>query len=79
VTLQLNCGQIPATEWLRSIGSQPDTESTIVMLRASWCINDMTAENIAKTIFPMVCSEDQKWLLVTMPDGWHWKVEDESE
>lgn len=80
MTLQLNCGQIPATEWLRSIGSQPDTESTIVMLRTSWCINDITAEYIAKTIFPVVSSENQKWLLVTMPDGWHWQVEEiESE
>lgn len=76
--LGLQCGQVPPDEWLRSIGSQRDTESAIVMLRTNWCINDITAEYIAKTIFPIAIGEAE--LVVTMPDGWHWQVEEtESE
>jgi hypothetical protein len=48
------------------------------MLRTTWGINDMTAENIAKTIFPIAIGDRE--LVVTMPDGWHWEVEEtESE
>ena len=78
MTLGLQCGQVPPSEWLRDIGSQPDLESTITMLRITWGINDMTAENIAKTIFPVAIGDRE--LAVTMPDGWHWEVEEtESE
>jgi hypothetical protein len=78
MTLGLQCGQVPPSEWLRDIGSQRDLESTIVMLRTTWGINDMTAENIAKTIFPIAIGDRE--LVVTMPDGWHWEVEEtESE
>lgn len=78
MTLGLQCGQVPPSEWLRDIGSQRDLESTIVMLRTTWGINDMTAENIAKTIFPVAIGD--KELVVTLPDGWHWELEEnESE
>lgn len=76
--LGLQCGQVPPSEWLQTIGSQRSVESAIVMLRTTWGINDATAENITKGIFPTAIGD--KELVVTMPDGWHWQVEEnESE
>lgn len=78
--LGLQCGQVPPSEWLVDIVTwkKRSTECATDFVRRTWGINDATARNIVTGIFGVAIGD--KELVVTMPDGWHWQVEEnESE
>lgn len=72
MTLGLQCGQVPPSEWLQAVGSTRSLESAIAMLSKTWGITDITAENIVKGIFPIAVGDRE--LVVTLPDGWDWQL-----